>query len=75
MKDLNLYTRPHKFRSRAQQNDAPKLAENVRKQVRFDVEGNLGDNPTLPLGLTLFLAEGLAKGQDNAPGTVTPMPE
>ena len=31
------------------------------KQVRFDVDEELGDNPTLPQGLTLFLAEGVAK--------------
>ena len=34
----------------------------------------LGENPTLPLGLTLFLAEGTAKEQGEAPSSSTPMP-
>ena len=32
-----------------------------KKQVRFDVVEELGDDPTSPTGLTLFLAEGVAE--------------
>ena len=34
----------------------------------------VGDNPTLPPVLTLFLSEGMAKEQDDAPSPSTPMP-
>ena len=70
LKDLNLYTRPHESRSRAWRSDAPTLAEKPKKQVRFEAKGDLGDDPTLALDLTLFLAEGLAEEWDNTPGTV-----
>ena len=43
------------------QDDTPTLAEKQKKQVRFDVEGDLIDDPMLPQGLTLFLAESVAK--------------
>ena len=76
MKNLNLQPRPHKSRGRAQQDDAPTPAEEKpKKQVRFDVEGELGDDPTLPQGLTLFLAEVMAKEQEDAPSPSTPVPE
>ena len=75
IKDLDLYARPHKPRSRVWQNDAPTLAEELKKHVTFYIEGDLGDGPTLSPGLTPFLAEGSAKGQDNALGTVTPIHE
>ena len=39
------------------------------------MEGELGDAPTLPQGLTLFLVEGVAKEQDDAPSPFTPVPE
>ena len=71
---LNLQPRPHKSRSRALWDDAPTLAEEkLKKQVWFDVEGDLGDDLTLPPGLTLFLAEGTAKEQEDAPSPYTPM--
>ena len=75
MKDLNFHTRPHKPRSRAWQNDAPMPAEKPKKQVRFDVEGDLGNDLILPPGLTLFLMECLAEEQDDAPDPVTSLPE
>ena len=45
-----------------------------KKWVRFDVDKELGDDPTLPPGLTLFLVEGVAKEKDDAPSHSTPMP-
>ena len=38
------------------------------------MDEELGDNPTLPLGLALFLAEGAAAEQDDTPGSPTPVP-
>ena len=61
MKDLNLYARSCKSRIRVQQNDVGTLAEKPKKQVRFNMDGDLGNDPTLPPGLTIFLAEGLAE--------------
>ena len=61
MKNLNLYTRSCKSRSRVWQNDAPTVTEQKKqrkKQVRFHLDEELGDDPTLP-DLTLFLAEGM----------------
>ena len=76
MKDLNLQPRPHESRSRAWWDDAPTPAEEkLRKQVRFDVEGELGNDPMFPQGLTLFLVEGTAREWDDAPSPSTPMPE
>ena len=48
MKDINLYTRPHESRSMVQWSDAPTPAEEPKKQVRFDMEGDMGDDPMLP---------------------------
>ena len=70
-----MQTGSHKSRRRAWQNDAPTPAEKPNKQVGFDVEGDLGDDPMFPLDLNIFLAEGLAEKVDDAQGTVTPMPE
>ena len=39
------------------------------------MEGDLGDTPMLPQGLTIFLAEGAAKEQDDTPGPFTFLPE
>ena len=75
MKDLNLQTRPCQSRSRAQWDDAPTLAEKLKKQVRFNVGGDLGNDPKLPQGLTLFLAEVAAEEWDDTNGPYTPMPK
>ena len=45
-----------------------------RKQVRSDVDEELGNDPTLPPGLTLFLAEGMVTLWDDSPSSSTPMP-
>ena len=45
-----------------------------KKQVRFDTDEELGDNPILPLDLTTFPAGGTAEEQDNAPSPSTPFP-
>ena len=37
------------------------------------MEEELGDDPTFLLGLTLFLAEGTAVEQDDAPSSLTPV--
>ena len=70
--DLYLYTRLRESRSRAWLSDAPAPVEKPKKQVRFDVEGDLGNDPTMALGLTLFLVEGSSEEQDDFPGS---MPE
>ena len=77
LKDLHLQPRSHESWSRAWPVDAPTPTEEKqwrKKQIRFDVDEELGDDPTLPPGLTLFLAEGMAKEQDDAPSCLTPMP-
>ena len=43
-----------------------------KKQVRFDMDKELGEDPTLLWGLTLFLVEGTTKEWDNAPSPSTP---
>ena len=45
----------------------------VKKQVRFNMDEDLGENPTLPMDLTTFLKEGTAKEQDNAPSPSVPL--
>ena len=66
---------PHKSRNRVLQDDTPTRAEEKpRKQVRFDVDGSWVVIPMLPLGLTLFLADGTAAEWDDAPSSSTPMP-
>ena len=49
--------------------------EKLRKQVRLDMDGDLGNDPMLSQGLTLFLAKGTAEEQDDTPSPSTPMPE
>ena len=71
MKNLNLYTRPQKSRSSVHWSDAPTSARKPKKQVRFEVEGDLSCDPTLPPGLAIFLVEGFSEEWD-APG---PVPE
>ena len=62
-------------RSRTWWDDTSTPAEKQKKQVRFDEEGDLDNDPTLPPGLTLFLVEGSVEEWDNTPGTVTPVHE
>ena len=40
----------------------------------FYMDEELGDDPTLPPGLTLFLAEGMVEEQDDSPCSSSPMP-
>ena len=49
--------------------------EKLKTQIRFDVKGDLGNPPTLPQGITLFLAEGVAEEWDDAPGPFTSIPK
>ena len=44
-----------------------------KKQVRFDVDEELGNDHTLPEGLTLFLAEGMAEKWDDASSPYSPL--
>ena len=54
------------------QNDASTLVEEkLRKLVRFEVDEEVGDDPMLPLGLTLFSVEDAATEQEDAPGSPT----
>ena len=76
MEDLHIQLRSHKSWSRAWWDDAPTPTEEKpkrKKQVRFDVDEELGNDPTLPWGLTLFLAEGIAEEQDDIPSPSTPV--
>ena len=75
MKDFNLQTRPWKSRSRAWQDDTLTPAEKLKIQVRFEVEEDLGNDPMLPQGLTLFLVEDEVKEWNDTPGPFTPMLE
>ena len=77
MEDLNLQLRPHVSRSRAQWGDVPTstVEKPRKKQVRLDVDKELGNNPTLPQDLTLFLVEGVGKEQDDTPSPFIPMPD
>ena len=75
MEHLHLQPRPCESRSRAWSDDTPiEVRPPRRKQVRLDVDKELGNNPTFPPGLTLFLVEGAAVEWDHAPRSSTPMP-
>ena len=77
LKDLHLQLRPHKSQSRVWQDDTPTPTEEIqctKKQIRFKVEEDLGDNPTLPPDLTTFLVVGMAKEQDDTPSPSIPLP-
>ena len=47
--------------------------ESVMKQVRFNLDEDLGDDPSLPTDLTTFLEGGTAKEWDNAPSPSVPL--
>ena len=51
----------------------PRLKRDHQRNVRFDINEELGDDPMFPLGLTLFLAEGMATEWDDAPSSSTAM--
>ena len=75
MKHLHLQLSPHESRSRAQWDDATiEGRQPRRKQVRFDMDEELGKDPTLPPDLALFLVEGMAAEWDDAPSSSTPVP-
>ena len=74
MEHLHLQPRPHKSRSRVQWDDTPIEETPRRKQVKFDMDEELGNEPTLPMDLTLFFVEGMATEWDNAPSSSTPDP-
>ena len=50
------------------------LEQWMKKQVRFDMDEELGDDPTLPLDLTTFIVGGMAEELDDAPNPSTPLP-
>ena len=59
MQDLKLQARASESRNRAQQSRTPALAEEKpKKQVTFNIDKELGGEPTLPTGMTLFLSGG-----------------
>ena len=75
--DLHLHPWPHESQSRVQRCDVPTPAKDnpplqkpmeehlpkrwMKKQVRFEKDEDLGDDPTLPTDLTAFLAGGTAE--------------
>ena len=64
MGNLNLQPKPQESKSRTQEHDASlQKEEKPRKQVRFEVDEELGNEPDLPSDLILFLAEGTAPKQ------------
>ena len=61
MEHPDLQPRAHKSRSSVWQNDTSKLdEEKPKKQVKFNVDEELGNDPMYPLGLNLFLVESVA---------------
>ena len=77
MEDLHLEPRSHESKRRVQWDDTPTPAEEKsqrRKQIRFDVDEDLGNDPTLPMGLTLLLAEDMAEKWNDTPCSSTPVP-
>ena len=55
MQALKLQAKTWESRSRAQQSSAPPLAEeNPKRQVRFNLDEELGGEPILPTSMTLF---------------------
>ena len=44
----------------------------MKKQVRFNVDEDLGNDPPLPMDLTTFPAGGTAEEWDNAPSPLLP---
>ena len=68
MENLQLQPRSQESKSRTQWCYASLQAEeNPRKQVQFKVDEELGDEPSFPSDLTLFLTEGAASKWSNAP--------
>ena len=49
------------------------LKEPVKEQVRFNLDYDLGDDPSLSMDLTTFLEGGTAKEWDKAPSPSVPL--
>ena len=45
----------------------------MKKQVRFYIDEDLGDDPTLPMDLTNFLEGDTAEEWDNTPSSCIPL--
>ena len=71
MEHFHLQPGPHQSRSRVQQGDTSIEERPRRKQARFDVDEELGDEPMLPTDLILFLAEDEGPEWDNTPNSPT----
>ena len=70
MENLELQTKSQESKDRAWQHDASlQKGEKPRKQVQFEVDEELGDEPDLPSDLAHFLAEGTAHEQRNTPSS------
>ena len=67
MRDLKLQTRTQESQSRMQQSRPPTPVELKQKKVRFNINDELGSEPTLPPGVTPFLAKEETIEQPNAP--------
>ena len=75
MSDLKLQSRTQESRSKAWQSMAPTpVEEKPKKHVRFNIDNELGGQPTLPLSMTLFLAEGETIKPSDAPISATTGP-
>ena len=71
MRDVKLQSRTWESRSRVQQSRSPILVEEKLKKVRFNIHNELGSEPTLPPGVTLFLAKGETIEQPNTSTSTT----
>ena len=75
MENLWLWSRSQEPKSRTLQHNASLQAEKkLRKQVCFEVDKELGDEPNLPMDNTLFLAEGAAPEGSSAPSLPAQLP-
>ena len=75
MENLKLQLKSQESKSRTQWCNASLQTEEIpRKQVQFEVDEELSNEPNLPSDLTLFLAEGAALKQSNAPSSPAQLP-
>ena len=75
MENLCLQSISQEYRSRTWQcNASPQAEEKPRKQVQFEVDEELDDQPSLPTDLVHFLVEGAAPEQSSTPSLPAQLP-